>query len=532
MHATLYGGLAVSRRARLHRAAANAMERFFGPNVALHAPTLAHHYRRAGSVEAERAARFTVMAAEAAEALRDWDTAVTQRAATFRLGRAIAEEERCRLLLPLARAHARAGNREAADQAYLETAALARAHRLTAELCQAALAYGGAGYVRGDWDPATMERLLTDARHMAGDTDTSVRPRLQAREAYLAEGAMAPEQRDLVITDAVIAARSTGDAIARMATLQILCRTLAVPDHCSRLVETANELIALADSEDQEEYALLGRRERIRALVSLGDMSAAMRDIRQVAALADALRQPYYRAIASCLLASSALFDGRFDEAERLTRDAVALGERSQPAEIARLARLHNQWLALSRGQVAAFEAAIAPLRGDSATQHLAVFGYAELGISPDRAVLPWPPAPAGPWAPEGAPWFTTCVQLADGCAAAGSPEQARILYDTLLPHASSNAVDGVGCTWMGSTERVLGLLAARLERWDTAWAHFERALSANARMGARPWLCRTHLGYARARALGHARQCPLTRTCDCPARAAAQADAAAGLAQ
>jgi hypothetical protein len=48
-----------------------------------------------------------------------------------------------------------------------------------------------------------------------------------------------------------------------------------------------------------------------------------------------------------------------------------------------------------------------------------------------------------------------------------------------------------------GSISRHLGLLSALLERMDQASAHYEAALSMNAKMGARPWLAHTQADYA-----------------------------------
>ena len=53
----------------------------------------------------------------------------------------------------------------------------------------------------------------------------------------------------------------------------------------------------------------------------------------------------------------------------------------------------------------------------------------------------------------------------------------------------------------MGSVSRELGILAATAARWSDAERHFEAALEANERIGARPWLARTEEGYARMRA-------------------------------
>jgi tetratricopeptide (TPR) repeat protein len=50
----------------------------------------------------------------------------------------------------------------------------------------------------------------------------------------------------------------------------------------------------------------------------------------------------------------------------------------------------------------------------------------------------------------------------------------------------------------IGCSSRYLGLLTATLGRLDDAERHFEDALAMNTRMGARPWVARTQLDYAR----------------------------------
>jgi len=49
-----------------------------------------------------------------------------------------------------------------------------------------------------------------------------------------------------------------------------------------------------------------------------------------------------------------------------------------------------------------------------------------------------------------------------------------------------------------GCVARNLGRLAALLERWDEAEAHFERAIEVNGRVGARPQLAHCEDAYAR----------------------------------
>jgi uncharacterized protein HemY len=72
------------------------------------------------------------------------------------------------------------------------------------------------------------------------------------------------------------------------------------------------------------------------------------------------------------------------------------------------------------------------------------------------------------------------------------------------------------GC--LGPASLYLGMLAATMERWDEATAHFEGALELSEAMGARPWLARAQAEFAamltargapgdRERALGLAEQ-------------------------
>src|SRR5262249_38287080 len=85
---------------------------------------------------------------------------------------------------------------------------------------------------------------------------------------------------------------------------------------------------------------------------------------------------------------------------------------------------------------------------------------------------------------------------LAAACASIGDPRRAALLYDRLLPVAGKNvAANQAFC--IGAADRYLGLLAATMERWDVAQAHFEAALELNTRMGARPWVAFTQYDYA-----------------------------------
>jgi hypothetical protein len=91
-------------------------------------------------------------------------------------------------------------------------------------------------------------------------------------------------------------------------------------------------------------------------------------------------------------------------------------------------------------------------------------------------------------------------MHLGEPLALCGAPEPARRVYDLLLP-AGERCVSW-GSTkflWEGAGTRVLGLLAARLGRYEAMQTHFEAALQQLERLDAGPYLARTRYEYGRA---------------------------------
>jgi tetratricopeptide (TPR) repeat protein len=86
---------------------------------------------------------------------------------------------------------------------------------------------------------------------------------------------------------------------------------------------------------------------------------------------------------------------------------------------------------------------------------------------------------------------------LGEVCHVLGDGAHARTLYELLLPYAKRNVVCHPGCA-IGSASRYLGLLAMLLGRFDDANRHFETAIDANEKMGARPWLALAQEEFAR----------------------------------
>ena len=69
-------------------------------------------------------------------------------------------------------------------------------------------------------------------------------------------------------------------------------------------------------------------------------------------------------------------------------------------------------------------------------------------------------------------------------------------LYDVMSPYTGLNVI-AVPEVLFGSVDRVLGVLAGMLGRWEDAEGHFTAALEMDRRMDARPWAAHTRHDHA-----------------------------------
>src|SRR5262249_61754832 len=82
--------------------------------------------------------------------------------------------------------------------------------------------------------------------------------------------------------------------------------------------------------------------------------------------------------------------------------------------------------------------------------------------------------------------WLPAVATSAEAAVLAGDREMGARLYDALLPYAGQVVSTGDAvASVMGAASRYLGRLAALLERWDEAAAHFETAVAFDKKMGA-----------------------------------------------
>ncbi|HET7677214.1 MAG TPA: AAA family ATPase [Candidatus Limnocylindrales bacterium] len=499
----LYERLGAARRARLHLKVAELLEAADAGDVGARQAEVAHHYlaalpegppgRAAEHAGRAAAAALAQLAYEEAARLYGLGASAAQRAGDVHL--------RCDLLLGLGEAQARAGDARARPT-FLEAAELARREGFAEHLARAALGYGG----RFVWEASRGDPHLVDLLRAALDAlpggDSPLRVRLMAR---LAAGPLRddPERatRDALSREAVEMARRLGDPATMAYALDGRYAAAWWPENAEERVGTATELIEAATAAGDRERALQGHHYRCLVRLELADIDGARADSQAQSRIAEQLRQPAQLLYVRTVEAMLAVLEGRFDEAERFIAEAHGLGRRAEQsmADIYRAMLLAGvgrhrgaaaevvaelERLAAALPSYVVLRCALADLRrraGEGGTARRELVALAADGFAS---------------VPRNDEWvFATCL-LGEVAAELGSEATAADLLGLLEPYAGRVAVSAPdGC--LGSVARTLAILAARLGRDEQAAAWFERALSIEEAIGARPWLAETQATYA-----------------------------------
>jgi DNA-binding SARP family transcriptional activator len=500
----LYADLSPLRRAALHRRAGEVIVKRAGPAPEPQLAELAHHFALAGpdaastAVDyARRAARYALELLAFEEAARLFEVAL----------RALDERDdvlRCDLLLSLGEARARAGQERAAKESLLQAAGLAQATGEPEQLARAALGYGG----RFVWARAGQDRrtvaLLEDALRRLPRPDTPLRARVLARLAGALRDQRERERIDALSSEAVSIARRIGDPATLAYALDGRFAATMWPENPTERLAIADELLGLAEVTGDRERTVQARYYRAgMTMLELGDIRSVEDELDTIAAIADELRQPAQRWLVSVTRATLALFQGRFDEAEGLVAEALALGRLAQSSDAVLSHRVQIFTLRWQRGALDGLrellERSIRDYPARPMFRCMLALLHAEEGRDSD-ALRQLDALAADRFAalPLTNEWLFSTGFLAEAAHRLATPTHAATIYELLAPYADRNAstADYI-CT--GSVSRFLALAAATMRRWDEAAGHFDAAVAMNARMGALPWTARTQLDYARA---------------------------------
>jgi DNA-binding SARP family transcriptional activator len=502
---TLYEDLPATRRLRLHREIGEALEALYGSDPEPHLAELAHHYLLAGATAAEKAIRYAAAAGDRAASQLGYEEAARHYRSALRAleTRGARDEQRtCDLLLALADVLSRAGGSAQAKEAYRRAAAIADQERWTDVLAQAALGYGGRfAWARAGSDPALVP-LLERALAAVGEEDSAVRVRLLARLATAIRDDPSRERRVALAQEALEIARRSGDPLTLAYALEGHLLATAGPDLGGEGIGVGDQLISLGEQIDDKERVFSGRDFRLGTLWNLVDRTGIDVEIDSLARLADELRQPDQRWYLETARTMLALMEGRFEQAEQLITETLALGQQAESYHALVSQRLQLFVLRRAQGRLAELEETIgrsvheypALLRFRCALAHL----HAQLGRDRHaRTALDGLLSRDLGREHVDTEWLFTISLLADPCALLGHEDAAATLYSLLLPYKDLYAQAPAEATF-GSVARGLGVLATRLRRFDDAEMHFDTAVEKEETMRARPWLAHAQQDYAR----------------------------------
>jgi tetratricopeptide (TPR) repeat protein len=378
-------------------------------------------------------------------------------------------------------------------------------------LARAALGLGGV-WANEHRDPVERERVLALQRRALDGlpaAEPALRCRLVVRLAAEAAFQGGPVE---AILPPVREVRRLGDGHALAEALSLFHHALLRAEYTELCLAVAEELITVASAAGEGVLALMGLCLRAADLFQLGD-AAAERALADLRARADALGCQSILYIVGVLDVMRLIRSGRLAEAEgeaaRCFREGVEVGD----ADALAYYGAHLVAIRLLQGREAEIvdhvdEIAASPTlaQGQFVLPATAAALAARAGQL-DRARTALARLAAGGLAalPRSSTWLTGMCAIVDAAGTLGDTDIARQAYDLLLRFAHLPVMPSLAVVCFGSVERTLGLAALTLGDIDGAVRHLERAISANVRLGNRPFtaLCRADLGEVLCRRAG-----------------------------
>jgi DNA-binding CsgD family transcriptional regulator len=484
--------LGTADRVRLHRSAADAIERHHGPPGP---PVfeLARHWAVAAVIgERARAAGWIRRAAE--EAMRRLayeETARLFRQALDIGGAELDGQERCTLLLAAGAAAHLSADLGGRLDACLEAAEVARALGRPDLLAEAALVIEPVG--RPGFDLAT-RRLCEEAIAALDSEPASLRARVTARLAesfaYLRELDRAWPASE----HALALAEQSGDPLAVAAALRARQLVCSGPDGLEDRARLADRMLALGRQTRQAGVEVWARLWQIDASFERGDLGRVASEIDALARCVREIQGPRERFEVLRCQAALAQAQARFLDARRLADEAFAVmapsGHPGPYAVRAAIANLVGRHVGQDDASVAANNLVGASEEIHESFGLIGRLSYAHAvvtaGRPEDAAEVYRSLGPVGGWGPLP---HLVLFSYAFGIAVAvplGLSADLDALYDRLDPFRGHHVVSGAGAVaYFGPVDLWLGIAAHHLGRVDAAVTDLERAAQACQHNGA-----------------------------------------------
>jgi DNA-binding NarL/FixJ family response regulator len=496
----VYAELAPSRRAALHRQAAELLARVGEPNVA---GMVASHWRRAGGGDAAGQCQIWAGRAdiEARRALA-YDDAVryAELALSCHEQAGGDDAERARLLIRLAEALFLANAVERSVSSCAAAADLAGAAGRADLLAQAGLVVHGIGSSAYRTIAGICERALA----LLPPDEDATRARLHAQLAVgIAEREGGSRAAGLA-AQALTEAERSGDPQAILEALAARHLAISIPQAVAERLELGRQAVALGRTARHPVAALWGHLWRADAALQLGNLAEANHELAEIDRVATVRRSVlarwHHHRFRAVLAAQSGDFATAWAANEAARQVAVQTGDISMI------------------GLSSAFQLNMAVLRADPGV----------LGPEWEDVVRSAPPMPLVRISipivhaltghldearaafeefrhvprsfPLGVRWFGTVMQIGTAAILLHDADVAADLYALTEPIAHYYSGDGSGAVFShGANARQVGELALTAGRPAEAARHLRDAVTMNARVGARPHTALSRLGLARA---------------------------------
>jgi DNA-binding CsgD family transcriptional regulator len=312
-----------------------------------------------------------------------------------------------------------------------------------------------------------------------------------------------PSEAETAYREAVAIARASGDPWTLFSALSAILPGRWFADRLAVRIDAAHQAIQVAERAGHPEWsAPYVSGWHFGDLMEFGDTAAAMATAQFHLATSGTRGEPFMGAVALAALSMIAAHEGRFAEAESLALQALDCGNRFDRANAAGMFGVQMFTIRRQQGRLRELAPVLRQFLDSESSAATWMPGLAvlhcELG-SRDQAHEAFEKLAAGGFAgiANDAIRIASLAYLAEVCAWLGDRARAAVLFELLLPYAERNIVFGAHTASFGAAARLLGMLAATVERWDVAQHHFERAVDLDARTGGRPWLARSRCEFA-----------------------------------
>ncbi|MFT3841536.1 MAG: AAA family ATPase [Myxococcaceae bacterium] len=502
----IYRGLAPERRSQLHHRLAVGL-RELGRTGAETASAIARHLLEAAELGRTEAIAAAVGAARRALELLAYEDALSllDRAQAVAVDGAVERRVLGQLWCARGQALQTAGRLAEAKQACGKAAELALELDDVELLAEAALVWGAE--IQPGVVDADLVRWLTTANAKLGDDRKALKARVLARLAGAMQPSPQPEEPLAMADQAIALARETADD---RTLLEVLHGALAA------MMDYRSPAERLPLNLEQEALArrFHDRPRELRALMRLvfdyqGEGDARLAEARAIAFddLAAQLKPARFRWLLPGWRAMRALYEGRFADAERHLEESHAVADPGmlgpvrrwcQRSALLRIAERHSEGVTIhdevgnlftGEGELGGWigllsSASICWRSGqldrarallDQALRALAVFAH------DDRDPTLHADGPTLAWGGE-----AFCLL---------PPKDLERAYQSVLRYQGlQTSTGGIGMTWDGPVDRMLGVFAGALGRIDTAISHYQAAIDDLVRRGGEGPLARTWL--------------------------------------